>query len=124
MDLKSKLTHKGLVIFTVFYLVAGIGNIIILVMNNFNPPHVALVALLSLISAIGIYRLEKWSLWLVVALFFIVTTYGSFMLNFYLEENPISLGSVNWAVVLIWTIYLLLTWVATIYVVAKRGDLK
>ncbi|MCK4223375.1 hypothetical protein KAX01_03670 [Candidatus Bathyarchaeota archaeon] len=124
MDLKSKLTHKGLVIFTVFYLVAGIGNIIILVMNNFNPPHVALVALLSLISAIGIYRLEKWSLWLVVALFFIVTTYGSFMLNFYLEENPISLGSVNWAVVLMWTIYLLLTWVATIYVVAKRGDLK
>jgi len=124
MDLKSKLTHKGLVIFTVFYLVAGIGNIIILVMNNFNPPHVALVALLSLISAIGIYRLEKWSLWLVVALFFIVTTYGSFMLNFYLEENPISLGSVNWAVVLTWTIYLLLTWVATIYVVAKRGDLK
>jgi len=124
MDLKSKLTHKGLVIFTVFYLVAGIGNIIILVMNNFNPPHVALVALLSLISAIGIYRLEKWSLWLVVALFFIVTTYGSFMLNFYLEENPINLGSVNWAVVLMWTIYLLLTWVATIYVVAKRGDLK
>ena len=124
MDLKSKLTHKGLVIFTVFYLVAGIGNIIILAMNNFNPPHVALVALLSLISAIGIYRLEKWSLWLVVALFFIVTTYGSFMLNFYLEENPISLGSVNWAVVLTWTIYLLLTWVATIYVVAKRGDLK
>lgn len=124
MDLKSKLTHKGLVIFTVFYLVAGIGNIIILVMNNFNPPHVALVALLSLISAIGIYRLEKWSLWLVVALFFIVTTYGSFMLNFYLEENPINLGSVNWAVVLMWTIYLLLTWVATIYVVAKRRDLK
>lgn len=124
MDLKSKLTHKGLVIFTVFYLVAGIGNIIILVMNNFNPPHVALVALLSLISAIGIYRLEKWSLWLVVALFFIVTTYGSFMLNFYLEENPINMGSVNWAVVLMWTIYLLLTWVATIYVVAKRGDLK
>lgn len=124
MDLKSKLTHKGLVIFTVFYLVAGIGNIIILVMNNFNPPHVALVALLSLISAIGIYRLEKWSLWLVVALFFIVTTYGSFMLNFYLEENPISLGPVNWAVVLMWTIYLLLTWVATIYVVAKRRDLK
>ena len=124
MDLKSKLTHKGLALFSVFYLVAGIGNIIILVMNNFNPPHVALVALLSLISAIGIYRLEKWSLWLVVALFFIVTTYGSFMLNFYLEENPINLGSVNWAVVLIWTIYLLLTWVATIYVVAKRGDLK
>lgn len=124
MDLKSKLTHKGLVIFTVFYLVAGIGNIIILVMNNFNPPHVALVALLSLISAVGIYRLEKWSLWLVVALSFIVTTYGSFMLNFYLEKNPISQGAVNWAVVLTWTIYLLLTWVATIYVVAKRGDLK
>ena len=124
MDLKSKLTHKGLALFSVFYLVAGIGNIIILVMNNFNPPHVALVALLSLISAIGIYRLEKWSLWLVVALFFIVTTYGSFMLNFYLEENPINLGSVNWAVVLMWTIYLLLTWVATVYVVAKRGDLK
>jgi len=124
MDLRSKLTHKGLVIFSLFYLVAGIGNIIILVMNNFNPPHVALVALLSLISAIGMYRLEKWSLWLVVALFFIVTTYGSFMLNFYLEENPTSQGTVNWAVVIMWTIYLLLTWVATIYVVAKRGDLK
>lgn len=124
MGLKSKFTHKGLVVFTVFYLVAGIGNIIIFGMNDFNPPHVALVALLSLISAIGIFRLERWSLWLVVALFFIVTTYSSFMLNFYLEENPISQGTINWVVVLLWTIYLLLTWVATMYVVAKRGDLK
>lgn len=124
MGLSSRLTQNGFLLFTVFYLIAGIGNIIILSTNGFNPPHVALIALLSLISAIGIYRLEKWSLWLVVGLLFIVTTYASFMLNFHLEESAINQGSVNWAVVLTWTIYLVLTWVATIYVAAKRGELK
>ena len=124
MGLSSRLTQNGFLLFTVFYLIAGIGNIIILSTNGFNPPHVALIALLSLISAIGIYRLEKWSLWLVVGLLFIVTTYASFMLNFHLEESAINQGSVNWVVVLIWTIYLVLTWVATIYVAAKRGELK
>ncbi|MCK4933108.1 hypothetical protein KAS06_00415 [Candidatus Bathyarchaeota archaeon] len=124
MGLSSRLTQNGFLLFTVFYLIAGIGNIIILSTNGFNPPHVALIALLSLISAIGIYRLEKWSLWLVVGLLFIVTTYASFMLNFHLEESAINQGSVNWVVVLTWTIYLVLTWVATIYVAAKRGELK
>lgn len=124
MGLSSRLTQNGFLLFTVFYLIAGIGNIIILSTNGFNPPHVALIAFLSLISAIGIYRLEKWSLWLVVGLLFIVTTYASFMLNFHLEESAINQGSVNWVVVLTWTIYLVLTWVATIYVAAKRGELK
>jgi len=118
MDLRSRLVNRGFLLFTIFFLVAGICNIVILGINGFNPPHVALVAFLSLISAIGMFRLERWLLWLVVGLFFIVTTYGAYMLSYILEVQ-----ASNWIAMFIWAIYLLLTWAATIFVVAKRDQL-
>lgn len=118
MDLRSRFAEKGFLLFTIFYLIAGIWNIAILGINGLNPPHVALVACLSLISAIGIFRLERWSLWLIVGLFFIVTTYSAYMLSYTLEKQ-----ATNWVAIIIWTIYLLLTWIATMYVVAKRDQL-
>ena len=118
MDLRSRFAQKGFLLFTIFYLIAGIWNIIILGLNGLNPPHVALVALLSLISALGIFRLKSWSVWLVIGLFFVVTTYSAYMLDYTLTKQ-----ASNWTAVIVWIIYLLLTWIATIFVVAKRDQL-
>jgi hypothetical protein len=118
MDLRSRLADRGFLLFSVFYLIAGIWNFIILGINGFNPPHIALVAFLSLISAIGMFRLARWLLWLVIGLFFIVTTYAAFMLNY-----TIGVQAGNWISIVMWSIYLLFTWAATLFVIVKRDQL-
>lgn len=118
MDLRSKFANRGFQLFTIFYLIAGIWNFIILGVNGFNLPHVALIAFLSLISAIGIFRLRRWLLWMALGSFFIVTTYCVYMLSFTLAEQ-----ASNWIAIFIWIVYLFLTWVATLFVVLKRNQL-
>jgi len=86
--------------------------------------HVALVAVLSLITSFGLYRLQKWSLWFVVGLFFIATTYGAFTLNAFLGSYTANPNFGGLFAILAWIIYLILIWIATIYVAAKRKNLK
>lgn len=126
MGLLSKLEieYRGMFFFTIFYLIAGIANFVIAGMGGLRLFHVALVAILSLIAAFGLYKLQRWSLWFVVALFFISTTYGAFMLNAFWTNYAINSNINDLLAVIAWALYLLFTWVATIYVAAKRKNLK
>jgi hypothetical protein len=126
MGLMSRLgiEYTGMLFFIVFYLVVAVVNFVILGVYGLALFHVSLVAVLSLLAAFGLYRLRRWSLWLVVGLFFIATTYGATMLSATLGEYS---GSMDIGVlfgVLVWIVYLVLTWVATIYVVARRKSLS
>lgn len=126
MGLRSKLgiEYKGMFFFALFYLVAGVANFVILGIYGFSLFHVALVAVLSLIAAYGLYRVQRWSLWIVVALFFIATTYDAFLLNAFWASYAtiLDVGSLFAVIALI--AYLILTLVATIYVVARRKNLR
>ena len=126
MGLQSKLgiEHKGMFFFALFYLITGVMNLMILGMNELEPPHIALVAFVSLITAFGLYRLQQWSLWLVVGLFFISTTYAAITLNTVLTIYSTSPEASNLLAIVALTAYLILTWIATIYVAAKRKNLK
>lgn len=125
MGLLSKLgaKNKGIFFFALFYLMVGVLNFVILGVYGQNLFHVALIAVLSLIAAFGLYRLQNWTLWLVVAIFFIATTHIAFMLNafwtIYVTHPDIS----NLFAVFAWVIYLILTWIATLYIAAKRKSL-
>jgi len=124
--LKSRLKIESLPIFVflVFYLIAGIGNLYILAINGVSMIHTAIIAILSLITAYGLYRMEKWSLWLVVVLFFIGNTYGIITLYAtitgygFMESNDAFL--LNLALIG----YIIMTWLATIYIGAKKDKLK
>lgn len=110
--------------FALFYLIVGIANFMILGIYGLGFFHVALVAVLSLIAALGLYQLQKWSLWLVASLFFIATTYGATMLDAFLKKYPTNSEISDLFFILSWIIYLALTWISTIYVVAKRKNLR
>ncbi|MDH5495418.1 MAG: hypothetical protein OEY24_06945 [Candidatus Bathyarchaeota archaeon] len=126
MGLRSRLEieYKGMFFFAVFYLVAGVVNFIVLGMYGLGLFHVALVAVLSLIAAFGLYRLQSWSLWLVVGLFFIATTHIALMLNVFLTNYAATPDISSLFAITAWTVYFILTCVATIYVAAKRKNLK
>ncbi len=126
MGLRSRLgiEHKGMFFFATFYLIAGVANFVILGIYGLGLFHVALVGILSLITAFGLYRLQRWSLWLVVGLFFIATIYGAIMLNAFLTNYTAQPDVSGLLTILAWTIYLILTWIAPLYVAARRKNLK
>jgi hypothetical protein len=126
MDLASKLSieYKGMFAFALFYLVAGVINIVILGVYGLGLFHVALVAVLSLVTAFGLYRLQSWSLWLVIALFFIATTYGVFMINVSAASYAATASLSSLLAIVVWLAYLILTLIATLYIAAKRRILR
>ena len=98
-----------------FYLVAGIVCLAVLPWSNF-PPHIGIIAVLSLITAYGLFKKRVWAIWIVAVLFFVVTTFSAYMLYYSWGEGILlDLGIVA---------YLILTWVFTAYTVAKRKNLQ
>ncbi len=94
-----------------FYGLVGLILLILLPFSGF-PPHVGLLGILSLATAYGIFMKRKWALWLVVALFFIVSTFSLFTLYYVIATDALASASMIG--------YAVLTWVFTIYLVMKR----
>lgn len=117
MALKSKLKieGKGIAASFIFYAVAGIIFFIVLPLAFF-PPHIGIIGILSLLTAYGLLKKRVWAVWLVVMLFFINTTFSLVTLYyFFLGDMLIEVGAAA---------YLILTWIFTAYIVAKRETIK
>lgn len=114
MSLRSKLKIESVGMFTafVFYALAGIIFLAVLAIDYLTPPHLGIIGILSLITAYGLFKKRNWSLWVVVALFFVGTTFSAYTFGKDLLLN-ISV-----------TAYLILTWIFTIYVAVKRRTLE
>jgi uncharacterized membrane protein (DUF2068 family) len=126
MALKERLKIEStpIFVFLIFYIIAAVGYLYILAASGLAMVHTALIAILSLITAYGLYRMEKWSLWLVVVLFFIGNTFGFVTLYFSIAGNGFA-GSVDTLLLNLALIgYLIMTWLATIYIGARRDKLK
>ncbi|MGB9778685.1 MAG: hypothetical protein ACPLW8_04700 [Candidatus Bathyarchaeales archaeon] len=113
MSIKSKIKMENIGVFLAiaFYAVVGVICFVVLPLANF-PPHIGIIGVLSLITAYGIFKKRVWAVWLVVMLLFIVTTFSAFML-YYLFGKDVLFDIGIFA-------YLILTWVFTVYIVAKR----
>jgi len=124
MTLKSKLKveNSAVLLFSIFYAVAGAANIYILVVTNFTaPPHLGVLGLLSLIAAYGLFRTRRWSVLLVTALFFLGITFGATTLYDSIVLQTFE-GALLFRVALI--TYMIMTVVAFIYVAAKRKEFE
>ncbi|MEM3730642.1 MAG: hypothetical protein QW667_00460 [Candidatus Bathyarchaeia archaeon] len=113
MSFKSKIKIENLGMFTAlaFYAIAGIICFIVLPSAYF-PPHIAIIGILSLLAAYGLFKKRVWAIWLVVMLFFIVTTFSAYMLIYFFGKDLILDISM--------IAYLILTWFFTFYIAAKR----
>jgi hypothetical protein len=126
MTLKEKLKIEStpIFVFTVFYILAAVWTLAILAVNGIAMVHTAIIALLSLITAYGLYKMQKWSLWLVVALFFIGNTFGLVNLYWSIIGNGFSENTETLLLNLALIGYVIMTWLATIYIGAKKDKLK
>ena len=113
MALASKLTMKNLpqLASVAFYGVAGVVLLALMAVNGF-PPDVALLGLVSVIAAYGLFMRRGWALWLVVALFFVATTFSLFTLYFVVATDALATAGM--------VAYAVLTWVFTALVIIRR----
>jgi uncharacterized membrane protein (DUF2068 family) len=122
MVLKSKLKVEslGVAVLSIFYAIAGVAIISILVFSNFAIPHMVVLAFLSLITAYGLFRMKKWAVLLTVILFFLGTAfsvpllYHSIMVESFFSSLETSLLNLTLIA------YIFMLFVALLYVVAKR----
>lgn len=119
-----KIESMPLFIFAIFYLLAAVWNLAILAVNGVSMWHTTLIALLSLFTAYGLYKMEKWSLWFVVALFFIGNTFGFVNLYWSIARDGFA-GNTDVLLLNLALIgYIIMTWIATVYITAKKDKLK
>lgn len=126
MPLKSKLKVEkpGVLAVSIFYVVVGGAEGLILAFSDFTLVHVGPLAVLSLITAYGLIRMKKWSVILAVILFFPALTFGA--INLYAsiiwQTFYPSLETLLFHLALI--VYLILAFIAVIYVVAIRKNFE
>jgi hypothetical protein len=124
MTLKSKLKIEslGVLVFSIFYVVVGATEVFVVVTSNFTaPPHIGVLGLLNLFTAYGLFKMKRWSVLLVIALFFLGITFGATTLY-----NSVVLqtfeGTLLFRAALI--VYMIMLLIASVYVVAKREKLE
>ncbi|HVP15818.1 MAG TPA: hypothetical protein VMT42_00415, partial [candidate division Zixibacteria bacterium] len=79
-------------------------------------PYLAIIGIFSLIAAYGVFRKRVWAIWFVIILFFVATTFSAVMIyNIRQIDALLGLSSI---------LYLILTWVFTLYAWAKRKEFE
>ncbi|UCC58018.1 MAG: hypothetical protein JSW14_06575 [Candidatus Bathyarchaeum sp.] len=122
MTLKSRFDTKNpmVLLFSVFYIIVGIIEVGYWAIEIFAaPPHIGILGILSLITAYGFFRMKKWSVPLVIGLFFLGITFGAVTLNTSLVLQTFG-GAPLFNTALI--AYMIILLVAFIYTITKRED--
>ena len=127
MSLKSKLKVENSVVlaFSIFHAIAGVAWAAILVASNLiAPPHIAVLAFLSFITAYGLIQMRKWAVLLTTVILFLGTAGTAPVLYSSINSQTFSpsLGALLFNLSLI--IYLVLLLLAFFYVAAKREDFE
>ena len=127
MSLKSKLKVENSIVlaFSIFHAIAGVAWAAILVASNLiAPPHIAVLAFLSFITAYGLIQMRKWAVLLTTVILFLGTAGTVPVLYSSINSQTFSpsLGALLFNLSLI--IYLVLLLLAFFYVAAKREDFE
>jgi len=96
-----------------FYGIAGIVFLVLMSLSGF-PPHVALLGVVSVVAAYGLFMKRKWANYLVAILFFVATTFSLYTLYFVIATDALATASM--------IAYVVLTWIFTIYIFKTRGS--
>jgi hypothetical protein len=112
---KLKIENNGMLLVSVFYIIAGIISLVVLPLALY-PPHFAIIGIFSLVTAYGLFKKRSWALYPVIILFLTATVLSIYTLYFlFMEDIMVNISMIA---------YLILTWVATAYTVARRTKLE
>ncbi|MFB0567762.1 MAG: hypothetical protein ACETVM_04180 [Candidatus Bathyarchaeia archaeon] len=123
MKLKLKTEHPGVLLVSIFYAVVGVVLVFILVLASFRLFHVGVLAVLNLMLAYGLFKMKKWSVKLLAALFLPQVVFGVITL-YSVTLWTFSSISETTAFNLSLIVYVVLCFVSLVYVATKRKDFE
>jgi len=116
----SKIENPAVLLFSIFYIAVGIAEVGYFAIENFAaPPHIPVLGILSLITAYSLFKMKRWSVPLVVGLFFTGITFGATTLANSIAVQTFG-GALPFHTALI--AYMIILLLAFIYTVAKREN--
>jgi hypothetical protein len=118
----AKISYSPGMLFSVFYIVVGIILIGYFAVDGFAaPPTLPVLGVLSIITAYSVFKKIKWTLPLVIVLFFTGLTFGATTL-----VNSVILqtftGSLLFHITLL--AYMIILLIASAYLIKNREDFK
>ena len=107
-------------LFSLFYIIVGIVEVGYWVIENFAaPPHIGVLGVLSLITAYGLFRKKKWSVPLVIGLFFVGLTFAATTLYASLLVQTFGAAMLFHTALIAYMIILLIT---VLFIIAKKEE--
>ncbi len=124
MKFKLKTERPGMLLVSLFYAIIGVVLALILVLASFSLFHVGVLAVFNLMLAYGSFRMRRWSVKLLSALFLPQIVFGSVTLYYsvFMWTFPATWQTTGFNLSLI--VYVGLCFVSLVYVLAKRNDFK
>ena len=116
----SKIENPIVLLFTIFYIIAGIAEIGYFAIESATaPPHIPILGILSLITAFSLFKMYKWTVPLAVGMFFTGITFAAATLS-----NSLSLQSFGGAMLLNLALigYMIVLLIASGYILTKRAS--
>lgn len=120
MASRFKVKRLDALFLAVFYAAVGVAQIAVLAMTNFGLVTAGALAVLSFIAAYGLFTVKKWSIWLVILLFFPQLVFGASTL--YASTVAYTLYSGVSFIILdaLLIIFIVLSFISFVYVASKR----
>jgi len=121
---RLKVKRRDALLIAIFYAVVGILQLATLALFDIRMVWIGVLAILSLIAAYGVFTVQKWSVWLIIGLFFpqlvfgASTLYGSISLYSLSSETTVLLLNASLIV------FIVLSCISFVYVVAKRSTFQ
>jgi len=108
----------------VFYIVVGVSQLVVLALSNFALFTSGILAVVSFVTAYGLFTVKNWSVWLVIGLFFpqlvfgVATLYDSLVIYTLYQEAVFMLLNIALAA------FIVLSFVSFVYVAARRKSFQ
>jgi hypothetical protein len=121
---RFKVKRRDALLIAIFYAIVGVLQLATLAVFDVRMVWIGALAILSLVAAYGMLMVQKWSVWLIIGLFFpqvvfaASTLYGSIAL--YSLSSEITVLLLNASLV----VFIILSCVSFVYVVAKRSSFQ
>ncbi|RLE62206.1 MAG: hypothetical protein DRJ47_11030 [Thermoprotei archaeon] len=113
---KFKIESISIYLLAIFYLISS-GFFFFSLTMDLNMIHIGLLGLLSLTTALGVFKRKSWSVW---SAFLVFCAGNAFAISLLL--NPLTFETLGVLVEIGLIVYLILVWAAMIYLSVKRRE--
>jgi uncharacterized membrane protein (DUF2068 family) len=117
---RFKVKRRDGLLLAIFHAVVGILQLATLALLDIRMMWIGALAILSLIAAYGLFTVRKWSVWLVISLFFPQVVFGAWTLYSLVSLYSFSFDVTSLLLEVSLSLFIVLSLTSFVYVAAKR----